>query len=714
MNRYSEYSTAGSECNDAGKCLEIPSILCSDIKKCNKNDKIDVPKKCGPVFQCTDGELILATEFCDSHYDCHDASDETRNQPGFRCYQKSCVLPQRNLYDNISHCPDESDICFTYGSNSCFECYDKRHLISPRQVCDGIIDCYDLSDECICKTNLNQRICALVMKESRVESTITINNNNDLFDSELMTIIIQQNNAISLADLLKEVIEGELIRKPCLSKRGYIFPTRCDGRPECRDLSDECNCKNPPEFCQDPCRKFLDSFYLIGDRYCDGQIDTVWRFLNNSDCPQGFDEQSCRHRFRCKAKYDISIDESQLCDGIAHCDHHEDEVEGCNQISSANAVFASATDMIANVGFRCAFWIIGFLVIAGNGTALAIKVFHLKNSKLTESLFCQHLIVANISLADFLMGVYLLVIAMFSAIYSGYYGQVDHEWRTSISCSIIGSLAVISSEASCFLMVLLSAFRLYNIRYPVKSMTSSTFLWKMGIVMAWLFAFVLGIIPIPHYAISYFVHSVSFPSIFSKDGTLKIQDFFTFAQRYGSYKRTTFNKSSDDLNEAVNTLKRYFSANFPLKFFGYYGATSICMPRFFVAIGENAWEFTVILITVNFLCFAFIAVGYILIFFHTVKKSKQIRSNRSAKQESVLQRRIARLIATDFLCWIPICFMAYLRLAGVEFSDIVYQISAVFLLPINSALNPLLFSSIPEKICCFKKKSEKHAKASIH
>jgi len=44
--------------------------------------------------------------------------------------------------------------------------------------------------------------------------------------------------------------------------------------------------------------------------------------------------------------------------------------------------------------------------------------------------------------------------------------------------------------------------------------------------------------------------------------------------------------------------------------------------------------------------------------------------------------------------------MAYVRLR-IKFSDIAYQISAVLLLPINSAINPLLFTSLPDELINF-------------
>ena len=135
--------------------------------------------------------------------------------------------------------------------------------------------------------------------------------------------------------------------------------------------------------------------------------------------------------------------------------------------------------------------------------------------------------------------------------------------------------------------------------------------------------------------------------------------------------------------------------------FGYYGETSVCMPRLYVAHGDHAWEYTLSLITINLLCFVFIAVGYILIFKRSSQSSAKIgRNARSDQQMTIMQKRIARIIISDFCCWIPICIMAYVRLRS-EFSNIVYQISAVLLLPINSALNPFLFSSLPDRLINF-------------
>ena len=60
-----------------------------------------------------------------------------------------------------------------------------------------------------------------------------------------------------------------------------------------------------------------------------------------------------------------------------------------------------------------------------------------------------------------------------------------------------------------------------------------------------------------------------------------------------------------------------------------------------------------------------------------------------------MERRIARLIFTDFCCWIPITTMAFLHFSGIVnlVDTMAVVISAIILLPINSVLNPTLYSS---------------------
>lgn len=57
-----------------------------------------------------------------------------------------------------------------------------------------------------------------------------------------------------------------------------------------------------------------------------------------------------------------------------------------------------------------------------------------------------------------------------------------------------------------------------------------------------------------------------------------------------------------------------------------------------------------------------------------------------------LARKMTLIVATDFLCWVPIGIMGFMALAGYSTPGQVYAWTVVFILPVNSALNPFLYT----------------------
>ena len=703
------------------------------------------------VLQCNDGGYIFLDHFCDGVFDCNDESDEEQWASSFVC--NGCTLPQSNLYDDVAHCKDGSDLCFGSNNMSCFKCDDRPWFISAKQVCDdkidcidgydefavcgvspfrcfdglknisssyvcdgktdcednsdecaadcktscvtclnssesemflpskqvcdGIFDCYSASDECLCDFNLHKELtdCQPIFEETSYKACIESEEFTSSHSSFKIFIVSSQPPRLKLCD----------------SRLGEIDAILCNGRPECNDYSDEESCVNPhPLFRDNQCY----SYFLMGDRYCDGVEDSAWKLINNSNCPKGFDEKLCPKRFKCEAKGNVSIDILQKCDGKPDCDDHSDEND-----CSSNYLFSSNTEMIANPVLKSAFWIMGFVVVLSNICVIVVTSSFVKKKKgkISDNFIFQHIIILNISIADFLMGVYLITIAAYSAKFSGYYGSVDSKWRSSLQCSVIGCIAVISSQASCFFMVVLTAFRLVNIFWPLKFLSASLISWKICLGLSWLFSLCLAIAPILNVTSTYFVHTLSFTSMFHKDGEVSLRELWAFMCTYANWNNKTLINYRSALKSTEMFLEEHLPHSAPVQMFGYYAETSVCMPRFYVVLGDPSWEYTLSVITVNFICFLFIAVSYILIFRHSSKSSAEVRNSKSDKQAAKIQKRVTRIVATDFLCWIPICIMAYVRL-GVEFENIVYQITAVLLLPINSALNPFLFSSLPDKL----------------
>ena len=654
--------------------------------------KCDDDELCKGVFQCDDNKLIFYSQFCDGIIDCFDGSDEFTNQPGFKC--KKCILPQSNLYDDFAHCDNISAYCFAH-NDACFWCFDKRLLISASQVCDGVSDCYDWSDECLCEEYLDSEMCRSAFEDDNFQCF-----DNDILKSSYSSPNVgkfQSNNRNFLTSCRKRFNIS-------------ISAVMCDGRPECRDYSDECQCPNPPLFCNDSCH----FYFPMGDRYCDGFEDPAWQFINKSECPRGFDELSCSKRFKCSADGKISIDVQQVCNGKADCDDASDE-SNCFGISNIQSIFSSDTEMIGNPAIKSGFWIMGFVVIIGNTYVIITLIAFLRKKQSLDILSFHQVIILNISIADFIMGIYLLTIASYDASFSGSYGSVDREWRSSLSCSIVGCLAVFSIETSCFLMVILTAFRLRNVAKALESMAFSLLPWKICIAIAWFLSLVISIVPLLNYTSQYFLHSFSYSSTF-QNGTWVAGKLQQFVCRYAALNNTMIKFSDNEFQSVKNYIDNNLSDELRIiKVFGYYGGTSVCMPRFYVAYGESSWEYTISIITLNFLSFVFIAVSYFIIYKYFSITSATSGSNKKNEEAITMQKRIARIILTDFCSWIPICIMAYVRLLGVEFSDIAYQISAVLLLPINSAMNPFLFSPLPDRLidlCCHKFQSHSHVISS--
>ena len=76
-----------------------------------------------------------------------------------------------------------------------------------------------------------------------------------------------------------------------------------------------------------------------------------------------------------------------------------------------------------------------------------------------------------------------------------------------------------------------------------------------------------------------------------------------------------------------------------------------------------------------------------------VKAGSAVRSTR-ANRDSTIAKRMMFIILTDFFCWFPVIVISILALTGNLYdpSKQVYAWIAVFVLPINSSINPLLYT----------------------
>jgi len=122
------------------------------------------------------------------------------------------------------------------------------------------------------------------------------------------------------------------------------------------------------------------------------------------------------------------------------------------------------------------------------------------------------------------------------------------------------------------------------------------------------------------------------------------------------------------------------------------------MPRFYVSNTDPIAGYSLFIIALNLISFIYVCVSYI--FVYKVTSQRPIISSRQIDvQNQKMQNRITRLLITDFFCWIPICITAFVKFfTNIELPIDLYAATIAFLLPVNSAINPILYSPTFEKL----------------
>ena len=75
------------------------------------------------------------------------------------------------------------------------------------------------------------------------------------------------------------------------------------------------------------------------------------------------------------------------------------------------------------------------------------------------------------------------------------------------------------------------------------------------------------------------------------------------------------------------------------------------------------------------------------------RSAKEAGRDRELREQLRLTVKISAIIGTDFFCWFPIVVMGILvQLEIIDLPPSVYAWSITFVLPINSAINPYLYT----------------------
>ena len=302
-------------------------------------------------------------------------------------------------------------------------------------------------------------------------------------------------------------------------------------------------------------------------------------------------------------------------------------------------------------------WFIGLNALGGNVFVLSRRQNTIDKNKI------QTFLLRNLAMSDLLMGVYMLLIASADIYFGEYFPMHAETWRSSITCRIAGTISIVSSEASVFFVTLISVDRFISIKYH----NSRRKLGKKSSVMVatviWIVALVLGIVPSSLAGKNYIFYDNSHVYIGLPLSKLRVYE----TKRSEKWIQICFD---DDICYWRKPLQSKY-------------------------LGEvNGMIFaSVMFLGLNFVCYLAILASYVEIIRTVFNSSKRAGLNQEMKEQIRLTAKVAAIVLTDFACWFPIIMIGILVQAGVlTLPPDVFAWCVTFVLPINSAINPYLYT----------------------
>ncbi len=314
-------------------------------------------------------------------------------------------------------------------------------------------------------------------------------------------------------------------------------------------------------------------------------------------------------------------------------------------------------------------WIIACFSIPSN-----VIVLYLKLSARTETDIQEVAVVliSNLSVSDLIMGVYMLLIACADFVYGDEYFIYADQWRESFMCKIANFFVVLSVETSLAIIILMTVDRYLCLVYPFnlsKHLRRKTALLLVGAI--WLVTLPLSLLMSIFAGKKFDVYILS--DVCIGIPLLRMKTSFDNDITHG------FMEGEIHTSEK---LVDYGILYFPI----------------------------VVFLGVNLVLLLVMAILYTVILM-SILKTRKVKPTNKMSDNIALAIRMMSFVGTIGLCWLPIIIMGVLTQSGLITLPVkMYHWAVTFLLPINSLLNPFLYTLYGEFsegfIKCMKQRTE--------
>ena len=386
------------------------------------------------------------------------------------------------------------------------------------------------------------------------------------------------------------------------------------------------------------------------------------------------------------------------------------------------------------------FLVLGLLSLVGNIVVIYDKIVSLRKFRNKDKeIQIYHTLVLNLSLADFLMGLYQTIISF----------EIRHKVNIGVYfsgyslCNALAIINAVSSQVSITTLFIISFYRLVGVTKPFKRQHLKTVVTLITLTwIIWLVIAILPVIPLEPFKTSFTV-GLSKDYKYEKNSFIEYPYFAYILQHYTIPSFITNATESTSVLQAVaqfptQEVMEKFSivlgwVDFETESWstvGIYDYQYTCSPDLFLFSGDyyrDANNFKLTFVLYN------LVVSVVILIFYSVITSKILktdifclnscncwklfrekcgnatafheRSAFSSAENRRMFKRISFIVLTDIMCWIPLC-IASLVIWNVPLNPETiqnlgdylryitpFQIILLTVVPFNSILNPYIYSS---------------------